>query len=122
MEFLRDQLCERLGLEPSEVGERDNLMDLGVDSMEAIRLKGLLETELGLQLSSALAFDHPNLASLAELLLEKLGLLAEQEPPPPRAHRGAARPEPVDDLSEERLAELLLAELHSLHLDDRGRK
>jgi acyl carrier protein len=79
MEFLQEQLGARLGLVPAELGPRDNLMDLGMDSLKAIELKTLLETELELELSSSLAFDQPNLEFLTGFLLETAGLTAEDQ-------------------------------------------
>ncbi len=101
MEYLQEQLGARLGLEPHELGPRDNLMDLGVDSLKAMELKVLLETELELELSSSLAFDQPNLEALTGFLLEAAGLLSS----PPQ--------EPVAP-SEEPLEEQLAARLRDL--------
>nr|QKW93938.1 myxalamid-type polyketide synthase MxaB [Vitiosangium cumulatum] len=74
LERLREDLGERLGLEPSQIGMRDNLMELGVDSLMAIELKRTFESELCLRLSSTLLFDHPELESLVGFLLEAAGL------------------------------------------------
>ncbi|PTL85525.1 hypothetical protein DAT35_02045 [Vitiosangium sp. GDMCC 1.1324] len=70
LERLREDLGERLGLEPSQIGTRDNLMELGVDSLMAIEFKSRFESELCLRLSSTLLFDHPELESLVGFLLE----------------------------------------------------
>jgi acyl carrier protein len=119
MDFLQEQLGPRLGMEPAEIGPRDNLMELGVDSLKAVELKGLLEQELELELNSSLAFDQPNLESLTGFLLEATRLKAPgpaaPPPPAPRAPPPAAPPSGEDPaLSEEQLAELLAAELQAL--------
>jgi myxalamid-type polyketide synthase MxaB len=77
MARLREELGERLGLEPSQIGMRDNLMDLGMDSLKAIEFKSTFESELGLRLSSTLLFDHPDIESLVGFLLEAVGLPTE---------------------------------------------
>ncbi|ADO69490.1 acyl carrier protein [Stigmatella aurantiaca] len=114
MDFLQEQLGPRLGMEPAEIGPRDNLMELGVDSIKAVELKGLLEHELGLELNSSLAFDQPNLEALTGFLLEAAQLKAPgtASPPVPPAPPPSSGTE--EALSEELLAELLAAELQAL--------
>ena len=75
---LREELGERLGLEPSQLGSQDNLMELGMDSLKTIEFKSTFESELGLRLSSTLLFDHPDLESLVGFLLEAVELPAEE--------------------------------------------
>lgn len=77
LERLREELGERLGLAPSQIGMRDNLMELGMDSLKTIELKSTLESELGLRLSSTLLFDHPELESMVAFLLDAVGLRGE---------------------------------------------
>jgi acyl carrier protein len=115
MEYLQEQLGARLGLEPAEIGPRDNLMDLGMDSLKAIELKTLLEAELDLELSSSLAFDQPNLEFLTGFLLESARLTAPEAPaaPEPASPLPSSSSEPTG-LSEDQLAELLAAELGDL--------
>jgi len=74
LERLREELGKRLGLEPSQIGLRDNLMALGMDSLKAIEFKSTFESELCLRLSSTLLLDHPDLESLVGILLKAAGL------------------------------------------------
>ncbi len=71
---LRDRISEALGLDPPDVGPRDRLMDLGVNSMKAVELKMAFERELALPLSSSVLFDCPTIESLTAFLLEQVGL------------------------------------------------
>jgi acyl carrier protein len=121
--FLRDKVSEVLGIEPWQIGARDNLMDLGVDSMKAVELKMIAGREIGLSLSSSLLFDYPNIEALAGFLLEVTGLglqeqaglqiVAARREQSSVAANEFAFPEIV---SQEHLAVLLKAELEDLGL------
>jgi myxalamid-type polyketide synthase MxaB len=100
-EALRHRISEALGIDPSDVGDRDRLMDLGVNSMQAVELKIAFERELDTAFSSSLLFDCPTVESLAAFLLAQTRL----EPRPSSA--------PVDD-DETRSAELRARELADL--------
>jgi acyl carrier protein len=111
--FLREQLGQAIGIDAIEIGPEDKLMDLGVDSLRAVEIKLLLESELDIALSSSLLFDYPTLEGLVDFLLEEAGVLVE----PPRGASTLpmmSAAQISDDVSEERLAELLSAELADL--------
>jgi acyl transferase domain-containing protein len=59
-------LCaaEVLGLD-GEVRERQGFFDLGMDSVMAVGLRTRLQRDLGVELASTVAFDHPTPAALA---------------------------------------------------------
>lgn len=117
IQFLRDQFGPPLGIDLPQIGPRDNLLDLGVDSLKAIEFKSLLELQLGLQLSSSLLFDYPTLHTLAEFLLAQVGLLPQQSLLfVPRESQAPS------DLSAEQLSELLSAELKELNSFEEGQK
>ena len=79
-DVLRERISEALGVHASDVGDRDRLMDLGVNSMQAVELKIAFERELDTALSSSLLFDCPTVESLAAFLLEQTGLSPRPEP------------------------------------------
>jgi myxalamid-type polyketide synthase MxaB len=124
--FLCEKVSEVLGIEPWQIEARDNLMDLGVDSMKAVELKMIAGRELGLSLSSSLLFDYPNIEALAGFLLELTGPGVGEQPgsqmiAPWREQSAVAANGfvPPEKLSQERVAALLNAELEELGLRSR---
>jgi len=115
IQFLREQFGPPLGIELPQIGPRDNLLDLGVDSLKAVEFKSLLEPQLGLQLSSSLLFDYSNLYTLAEFLLAQLGLLPQES-----SLSGPREPQPLPELSTEQVSELLATELKELNSFEEG--
>jgi acyl carrier protein len=126
-DFLHEQLAYALGVEKGEVDRDDGLMDIGMDSLKAVEAKLYLEDELGIELESALLFDHPTIDALTGFLL---GVLALDAPPEVSAVNtampsttGATTSEAVDALDElaaDDIARLLAAELASIPRVDRG--
>ena len=75
---------------PQQVGPRQRLFDLGMDSLTSVELRHRLERELGCPLPVTTAFDYPTVEALAGYLAEQLRLLepaVEEE-----ADVAAARP------------------------------
>ena len=74
-DFVRDQVMRILRRDENEPPARnDRLMDLGLDSLMAVRLRDQLGKRLGLgsHLSATLMFDHPTIDALASYLCERL--------------------------------------------------
>ncbi|MFC9329460.1 SDR family NAD(P)-dependent oxidoreductase [Kitasatospora sp. NPDC057015] len=71
--LVRREVAEVLG-RPSHrtVEPHDRLLDLGLDSLTALELRGRLGTLSGLALPSTLVFDHPTPASLVAHLRDRL--------------------------------------------------
>lgn len=109
LQFFRKQLATLLAVDPSRIGVRDNLMELGIDSLKAVEFKLFLESKLGLPISSSLIFDYPTLDSLTGFLLEQICPLQEQPALP------SGQPLPAVDLSEDELARMIAAELDELN-------
>ena len=105
LQFLRAQLAGSLAVDPARIGVRDNLLELGIDSLKAVEFKFLLESQLGLHMSSSLVFDYPTLDALTAFLLEQFAALQEQ-PISPSSQRQS-----VVDRSEDELARRLAGEL-----------
>ena len=109
LQFLRKQLAALLAVDPSRIGVRDNLLELGIDSFKAVEFKFFLESKLGLPISSSLIFDYPTLDSITGFLLEQIYPLQDQPALP------SGQPQPAVDLSEDELARMIAAELGELN-------
>lgn len=113
LDFVRTQAARVLGLsEPDQIGPRQRLFDLGIDSLMALELKNCLESGLGQPLRSTVVFDYPTVEALAEHLAgEVLRPAAE-----PGARPDAAEPAPdgLDRLSEAEAEALLIEELEKM--------
>lgn len=116
--YLRRKIAESLAIESHEVGNRDNLMDLGIDSLKAVELKNAVADELGIPLSTSLLFDYPNVEALSGYLLQQLGLTGEQAGVVPQTRRDAGLCEDkiAVNLPQEQVAELLATELQNLNV------
>ncbi len=66
--WLVDQLSRRLGLDPGEIDSRLGFSWYGLDSSDAVRVIGEMETWLGQRLSPTLAWDYPTIEILAKHL------------------------------------------------------
>lgn len=69
---IREELCERLGLLPSEVEEGSRFMDLGIDSLVAVEMQTILATETGVRLKSTVIFDYPTIGRLVTYLVQQM--------------------------------------------------
>ena len=75
--FLIDQIQHQVAMvlrfEPSELPDPSlGFFEMGMDSLLAVELKNRLEKSLGISISSTVAFNHPNIESLAEYLLSEV--------------------------------------------------
>jgi len=117
---LRSVVANVLGFHPSrEIDLEQGLFDLGLDSLMAVELKGRLERSLGQELPSTLIFNYPNIRALTEYILSEALRFAPEsktEMSEPRVDHTKSPPsdQPVDDLSEEEIADLLLKKLQEI--------
>merc|ERR1719327_36711 len=47
-------------------------MDLGLDSLELVRVRGMLEEEFGPKLDATALFDYPNVPSLSRMIAQSI--------------------------------------------------
>jgi acyl carrier protein len=74
VDAVRDCVSEILHADPAHPPGRDaRLMELGVDSLMAVRLRNLLHRKLGLpkKLPATLIFDYPTIGRIAQLIVER---------------------------------------------------
>jgi myxalamid-type polyketide synthase MxaB len=107
-EHLRGEVAHVLGWSSTEqVGPRQKLFELGLDSLTSVELRARLERSLGCSLPLTVAFDYPSVEALAGYLAQQLQLSAE-EPAAPVAEGQA-----IDEQAE-RLAAMSDEEVESL--------
>ena len=82
--WLREHIAQKVGISPASVDLETPFASYGLDSMAAVRLSGELEDWLGCKLAPTLAYDYPNIASLANYLAKLTGT----HPFPPQHHFG----------------------------------
>jgi acyl transferase domain-containing protein/SAM-dependent methyltransferase/acyl carrier protein len=117
---LRSLTSGVLGFDPSrEIELEQGLFDMGMDSLMAVELKGRLERSLGVPLPATLTFNYPTVNALANYLFsEALGFDSEPAPEKTTATPVSARPDsvdqPSDDFSEDEIAALLLRKLEQI--------
>ncbi|MDB9517358.1 thioester reductase domain-containing protein [Roseofilum reptotaenium CS-1145] len=72
---IRSLIAKTLGWkDPQQIGMRQPLFDLGLDSLMTVELKNRLESSLQTNLSSKLLFDHPTVEALVEHLADIIPL------------------------------------------------
>jgi 3-oxoacyl-(acyl-carrier-protein) synthase/SAM-dependent methyltransferase/acyl carrier protein len=116
---VKETICQvfHLDLSPDELGDRDRLSDLGMDSLIALELQSVLSKRLGLEgkISSTVALDTGTVGELVQLLSETV-----TPAPPNRARAGSAESplarrreqphltvEQLEEMSEEEVERLL---------------
>ena len=76
--LLRAEIAAVLGWESADrVGVKQNLFDLGMDSLTAVELQSRLAKCLGRPLPLSVAFDHPNVHALARYVAHRLNVNVE---------------------------------------------
>ncbi len=109
IDFIRSEVASVLGWQSADqVKAKQNLFDLGMDSLTSVELETRLEKNLGCSLPLTLAFDYPNVQALAAYILERLS--ATKAAPAPQRRQ----PLPEDA---QRLAQMSEQEVESLLID-----
>nr|AQW44889.1 polyketide synthase [Corallococcus coralloides] len=112
---LREQLGRVLRIPAARIDRTAPFKSIGVDSLMSLELRNRIEASIGLKLSAALLFTYTHTASLAEHLLERLGLASEPEAAAPVEAAPADElqriEQELDQLSEDELAARLAEKL-----------
>jgi acyl transferase domain-containing protein len=114
-----DGTAELLGRDVADIDADAGFFQLGLDSLQAVRLRRRLEEAVGRSLSTAVLFDHPTAESLAAHLAQSAAERPREPASPARTATPAAvaRPGPAgpvpspESLPEEDLLRLLNAEI-----------
>lgn len=131
---LQDLLAKVMGLSPNQINPQRGFADLGMDSLMAVEMRNLLQTNLGCAVPTTLAFDYPTVEALVDYFLETLefeaapsedaaatrdraSTISPASDPRPPATQGSTAAEllnDLDDLSADDLADLLAQELSTI--------
>jgi acyl transferase domain-containing protein/acyl carrier protein len=84
---VRADVARVLGAPPTRVTDDAPLQELGLDSLLAVELRNVLSARLGERLPATVAFDHPSVKALADLLVQRAGAAASAPAPAPAAAR-----------------------------------
>jgi polyketide synthase 13 len=69
--WLQDELAKLMELSAEQLPVNAELTSLGVDSLVAVRLAGLISDRLGATIDPMAMFDHPTIESLATYLVDQ---------------------------------------------------
>lgn len=72
VEFLRDQISQRTKLPVNDVTPGSVLIDLGLQSIDAVLLCGDVEDRFGVEIDPADIFDHETLEAFAQSILKRM--------------------------------------------------
>jgi acyl carrier protein len=110
-------LARVLGSTPEDIDLDRGFLEMGLTSLMALKLSQELTNMAGRKLPATVAFEHPTPRRLAAGLIEQF--LPEEADATPANRTIVAPPDPVptglEHLSNDALAEKLLAELQTLH-------
>jgi acyl transferase domain-containing protein/acyl carrier protein/NADP-dependent 3-hydroxy acid dehydrogenase YdfG len=86
--FVQQQLAKVMGVgDPQQIDPSEPLFNMGLDSLMALELTVLLETNLGVRLTESLVFEHPTVDDLVHYFLAEVlfpeGRAPEPQPPQP---------------------------------------
>lgn len=119
LDYVRSHVVAVLRLDPDALPDRKaRLMDVGVDSLMAVELRGRLSLGLKLakKLPATLIFDYPTIEAITDHLLRDVLVFEE---PQPTSTMTAATPPPtttaaIEALSDDQVEAMLLAKLKKL--------
>ena len=71
-DWLINQISKKLDLKADEIDIREDVINYGLNSMEAIKISGEIERITGVQISPTLIWDYPNIEELSRYLFQEL--------------------------------------------------
>ncbi|MBM5798417.1 MAG: KR domain-containing protein, partial [Cyanobacteria bacterium K_Offshore_0m_m2_072] len=99
MRFVQQQLAKVMGLgDPQQIDPTEPLFNMGLDSLMALELTVLLETNLGVRLTESLVFEHPTVDDLVRYFLRDV-LFLEEATATPALAQAAGQPDTTSGVS-----------------------
>jgi myxalamid-type polyketide synthase MxaB len=119
---VQEQAAKVLGVTlPEQIGLRESLLDLGIDSLMAVELRNHLQSSLGKSISSTVLFDYPTLEKLVDYLVSDVLSLeffvssdVNLKAPEPEADSSAQLKDQLKEMSQDEIANLFAQKLSSL--------
>lgn len=71
-DFLRSQIAQRTKVAASDIQADAVLVDLGLQSIDAVLMCGDIEDHFGIEMDPAAVFEHKTLASFAQFILQRI--------------------------------------------------
>ncbi|ACB52426.1 polyketide synthase [Crocosphaera subtropica ATCC 51142] len=103
-DYIRSEVAQVLGFNPSDINMETGFFDLGMDSLTSMEFKNRLQNSFGCTLPSTLAFDYPTGEALVNYLATEVLKITQDTDPPPEEDN-------TEDLSQDDIADLLAQEL-----------
>ena len=124
---VREQAARVLGVTlPEQIGLRESLLELGIDSLMAVELRNHLQSSLGKSISSTVLFDYPTLDKLVDYLVsDVLGMEffvssdVNLNAPEPEADSSDQLKDQLKEMSQDEIANLFAQKLSSLKGENR---
>jgi acyl transferase domain-containing protein/acyl carrier protein/NADP-dependent 3-hydroxy acid dehydrogenase YdfG len=110
--FVQQQLAKVMGVgDPQQIDPSEPLFNMGLDSLMALELTVLLETNLGVRLTESLVFEHPTVDDLVLYFLSEVLFPEGRAPEPQPAPLELQQPTPAWDQQVADVAALDTADL-----------
>jgi myxalamid-type polyketide synthase MxaB len=119
---VQEQAAKVLGVTlPKQIGLRESLLDLGIDSLMAVESRNHLQSSLGKSISSTVLFDYPTLEKLVDHLVSDVLSLeffvssdSNLKAPEPEADSLDQFKDQLQEMSQDEIANLFAQKLSSL--------
>ena len=114
--WILNWIQRELGVSSNEVKTDENLLNYGIDSVNAIMLVGDLESQFRIKLAPTLVWDHPTVDALVKVASTEIAesstpVASDGETPKPAKQISAQEAEKllenIDQLSEQEVSQLL---------------
>ncbi len=111
---VRAVVADVLGLPAERVDPDRGLFDVGLDSLMAVQLRSRLATVTGTPMPTTLVFNYPSVVAVADFIAELLRGDETRLEPVLGTRESTPSPEPIHEMDDAAIRELLRAELGGL--------
>lgn len=70
MELAKGKIAEVVGFDLEEIDENEAFLNMGIASIQAVKIVNLIQKELGIELEPTLLFEYETLVDLVDYLAE----------------------------------------------------